>query len=175
MNEFKVEKPVTFVSHASTDKQIVEILTAQIEKVFANSVDVFASSVLGVIRPGSDWLKDVNDNLSQAKVVIVLITPVSINRPWIWFELGASWSKMGQGNGKIYPLYVPEIDPQDVPEPLSRLQGLSLGKAEHIQIFFQELWDLFGIENMAVDDYQSFLAQRRDLMSQKIKAYFETL
>lgn len=148
MSEFKVDKPIIFISHASTDKEIVGIIKSQIDKVFANSVEVFASSVLGVIKPGSDWLDEVNQNLSQAKVVIAVITPTSINRPWIWFELGASWSKMGQGQGKIYPLYVPEINPTELPEPLSRLQALSLGKADHVKLLFEDLCELFGIGNM---------------------------
>lgn len=144
----KIEKPVIFVSHAATDKPIAEILKAEIDRVFANGVYVFASSVPGVMKPGSDWLNNVKENLDKAKAVVVLITPVSINRPWIWFEVGASWSKMIEGEGRIYPLCAPEIEFSELPEPLSRLQALSLGKAEHIKLFFQTLCDQFGFGNM---------------------------
>lgn len=144
----KIEKPVIFVSHAATDKPIAEILKAEINRVFANGVYVFASSVPGVMKPGSDWLNSVKENLDKAKAVVVLITPVSINRPWIWFEVGASWFKMTEGKGKIYPLCAPEIEFSELPEPLSRLQALSLGKAEHIKLFFQTLCDQFGFGNM---------------------------
>jgi len=144
----KIEKPVIFVSHAATDKPIAEILKAEIDRVFANGVGVFASSVPGVVEPGSDWLNSVKENLDKAKAVVVLITPVSINRPWIWFEVGASWSKMTEGKGKIYPLCAPEIEFSELPEPLSRLQALSLGKAKHIKLFFQTLCDQFGFGNM---------------------------
>ncbi|RZB28910.1 MAG: hypothetical protein AEth_01514 [Candidatus Argoarchaeum ethanivorans] len=144
----KNEKPVIFVSHAATDKPIAEILKAEIDRVFANGVHVFASSVPGVMKPGSDWLNSVKENLDKAKAVVVLMTPVSINRPWIWFEVGASWSKMTEGKGRIYPLCAPEIEFSELPEPLSRLQALSLGKAEHIKLFFQTLCDQFGFGNM---------------------------
>lgn len=144
----KIEKPVIFVSHAATDKPIAEILKAEIDRVFANGVYVFASSVPGLMKPGSDWLNSVKENLDKAKAVVVLITPVSINRPWIWFEVGASWSKMIEGKGRIYPLCAPEIKFSELPEPLSRLQALSLGKAEHIKLFFQALCDQFGFGNM---------------------------
>ncbi|MEP7224559.1 MAG: hypothetical protein ABI783_06350 [Actinomycetota bacterium] len=51
--------------------------------------------------------------------------------------------------GRIYPLLcVPEIKLSDLPEPLSRLQALSLGKAEHIKQLFQALVDQFGFGNM---------------------------
>lgn len=144
----KIEKPVIFISHTATDQPIADILKAEIDRVFANGVDVFASSILGTIKPGADWLNEVKDNLEKAKVVVVLITPVSINRPWIWFEVGASWFRMLEGSGRIYPLCDPEIDFQDLPQPLNRLQALSLGKAEDVKLFFQTLSEEFGFGNM---------------------------
>jgi hypothetical protein len=148
MSDLRIEKPVIFISHATTDNPIVDILKTQIERVFANGVQVFASSVPGVIKPGKLWLDEIKSNLEKAKIVIVIITPVSINRPWIWFEVGASWSKMEVGNGRIYPLCVPEIDFKELPVPLSSLQALSLGKAKDVILFFRELCDEFGFGNM---------------------------
>jgi hypothetical protein len=143
-----MEKPVIFISHATTDRPIAEVLKAEIEKVFANGVQVFASSVPGVMKPGVDWLDEIRENLEKATAVIVLITPVSINRPWIWFEVGAYWSRLQKGSGRIYPLCAPEIDLSDLPEPLNRLQALSLGKADHVKLFFQELCNEFKFGNL---------------------------
>jgi len=143
-----MEKPIIFISHATTDRPIAEVLKTEIEKVFANGVQVFASSVPGVMKPGVDWLAEIRENLEKANAVIVLITPVSINRPWIWFEVGAYWSRSQKGAGRIYPLCAPEIDLSDLPEPLNRLQSLSLGKAEHVKLFFQELCDNFNFGNL---------------------------
>jgi hypothetical protein len=143
-----MHKPVVFISHATTDRPIAEILKTEIDRVFANGVQVFASSVPGVMKPGVDWLDEIRENLEKATAVIVLITPVSINRPWIWFEVGAYWSRLQKGAGRIYPLCAPEIDLSDLPEPLNRLQALSLGKADHVTIFFQELCDKFGFGNL---------------------------
>ena len=84
----KIEKPVIFISHAATDEPIANILKAELDRVFANGVYVFASSVPGVMKPGSDWLNSIKENLDKAKAVVVLVTPTSINRPWIWFEVG---------------------------------------------------------------------------------------
>jgi hypothetical protein len=144
----QIEKPIVFISHAATDQPIANILKAEIDRVFANGVYVFASSVPGVVKPGADWLNEIKENLEEAKAVVVLITPVSINRPWIWFEVGASWFRMLEGSGRIYPLCAPEVDFSDLPEPLNRLHALSLGKAEHVKLFFQTLCDQFGFGNM---------------------------
>jgi hypothetical protein len=50
--------------------------------------------------------------------------------------------------GRIYPLCVAEINLGELPEPLGRLQALSLGKAEHIKLFFSTLVEQFGFGSM---------------------------
>jgi hypothetical protein len=89
-----IKKPTVFLSHAATDQPIVQVLHAEIKRVFANGVDVFASSVPGELAAGDPWLDKVNEKLRLASAVIVLISPISLNRPWIWFEIGASWSRL---------------------------------------------------------------------------------
>lgn len=138
------EKPVIFISHASTDKPVAHVIKLEIEIVFGDNVEVFVSSLPGSIEPGSDWLKPIQKKLDEATIVIVLITPISIHRPWIWFEIGASWMKMIEKKRKIYPLCAPETELSSLPEPLSRLQALSLGKAEDIKLFFKSLYDTMG-------------------------------
>lgn len=141
-------KPIIFISHAVTDKPIAVILKSEIDQVFASGVRVFVSSIPGAITPGKEWLRSINNNLKNASAIIVLITPTSINRPWLWFEIGASWQKLKERKGKLYPICVPEIKLSELPEPLSRLQAVSLGKAQEIKVFFQTLCDQFGFGNM---------------------------
>jgi hypothetical protein len=142
------EKPVIFISHASTDKPVANLLKQEIEVVFGDAVEVFVSSLPGSIEPGSDWLKTIQKKLDVATIVVVLITPISIHRPWIWFEIGASWLKMIEKRRKIYPLCAPEIELGSLPEPLSRLQALSLGKTDDIKQFFKSLHYVFGFGDM---------------------------
>ena len=79
----QIEKPTIFISHAVTDEPIATILKAEIDRVFARGVTVFASSIPGTVKPGSDWLRGIRENLDAALAVAVLITPILINRPWI--------------------------------------------------------------------------------------------
>jgi hypothetical protein len=148
VSDAAITKPTVFLSHAVTDEPIVRVLHDEIVRIFANGVNVFASSVPGKVAPGADWLANINEQLQAAHAVIVLITPVSLNRPWIWFEVGASWSKMDGGRGRILPVCVPEVDKGTLPEPLSRLQAMSLGKAAETREVFQTLVDLFGFGNL---------------------------
>jgi hypothetical protein len=139
-----IEKPTVFISHAVTDQPIAKVVHDEIRRIFADGVEVFASSVPGVIKPGSEWLKEIRDSLNAATAVIVIVTPTSINRPWVWFEVGASWSKMEDGEGKILPVCVPEIDKGSLPEPLGRLQAMSLGSASETKEVFASLIEQFG-------------------------------
>lgn len=137
------KKPTVFLSHAVTDEPIAKVIHDEIRRIFANGVNVFASSVPGVVKPGKDWLKEIRVNLDAATAVIVIVSPVSLNRPWVWFEVGASWSRMEEGQGVILPLCVPEVDKGSLPEPLGRLQAMSLGKATETKAVFQALIDQF--------------------------------
>jgi hypothetical protein len=138
-----IDKPTVFLSHAVTDGPIAQVIHDEIRRIFSDGVQVFASSVPGVVKPGGDWLKEIRDNLNAATAVIVIVTPVSINRPWVWFEVGASWSRMEAGEGVIVPLCVPEVDKASLPEPLGRLQAMSLGRASETKAVFQALVEQF--------------------------------
>ena len=137
------KKPTVFLSHAVTDEPIARVIHDEIRRIFADGVKVFASSVPGVVKPGKDWLKEIRSNLDAATAVIVIVSPVSLNRPWVWFEVGASWSRREEGEGVIIPVCVPEVDKGSLPEPLGRLQAMSLGKAPETKAVFQALIDQF--------------------------------
>jgi hypothetical protein len=155
----RIDKPTIFVSHAATDEPIASLLQRAIEQVFANGVNVFASSVPGTIAPGSDWLRSVRESLDAAAAVVVIVTPISIQRPWVWFEVGASWARMEQDKGRIYPLCVPEIALGELPEPLGRLQALSLGSTADVRQFFDQLITQFGFGLAAAIDTLDIPAQ----------------
>jgi len=124
--------------------QTEPLLKAEIEKVFSNGVSVFCTSSPGAISVGTDWLTDIEGKLGSAQAVIAIVTPVSIERPWLWFEIGATWSSGRSGDCRIYPLCVSEIDLSALPAPLNRLQALSLGKAADLKMLFEALISQFG-------------------------------
>ena len=143
MADQQMQKPVVFISHASTDGEFANAVKYEIEKVFTNDVAVFSTSSPGAISVGSDWLAEIESRLECAQAVIAIVTPVSIERPWLWFEVGATWSRGRQQKLKIYPLCAPEMDLGHLPSPLDRLQALSMGKAADLKLLFQALIDQF--------------------------------
>ena len=140
----EIQKPKLFISHATSDGEFANAVKAEIEKVFANGVSVFCTSSPGSIAVGTDWLTDIEQKLNSAQAVIAIVTPVSIERPWLWFELGATWSNGRSGDCHIYPLCVAEMDLNTLPPPLNRLQALSLGRAADLKMLFEALIAQFG-------------------------------
>lgn len=149
MIDHQIRKPTLFISHAATDAEFAAALQQEIDRVFANGVGVFCTSSPGVLSPGSDWLAIIEEKLKAAQAIIVLVTPTSIERPWVWFEVGAIWHRSRDGECRIYPLCAPEIDLAQLPAPLDRLQALSMGKAIDLKHLFDGLARQFGFGDLA--------------------------
>ena len=144
MADHKIKRPSLFISHATSDGVFANAVQREIEKVLANGVDVFCTSSPGSIQAGTDWLSEIEHKLDTTQAVVAIVTPVSIERPWLWFEIGATWSKGRSGECRIYPFCAPEVDLSDLPPPLNRLQALSMGKGQDIRMLFEALIDQFG-------------------------------
>ncbi len=149
MADHEIRKPVLFISHATSDAEFANAVKQEIEKVFANGVSVFCTSSPGAISVGTDWLADIESKLAVAQAVIAIVTPVSIERPWLWFEVGATWANGRSGACKIYPLCAPEVSLSDLPSPLDRLQALSLGKSADLKLLFEALIKQFGFGQLS--------------------------
>jgi hypothetical protein len=72
--DHQIEKPNLFISHASSDGQFADVLKNEIEKVFADGVNVFCTSSAGAIGASSDWLQSIEHRLDIAQAVIAIVT-----------------------------------------------------------------------------------------------------
>ncbi len=145
----KLRKPTLFISHATYDAEFANAVKQEIETVFAKGIHVYSTSSPGSVAAGKDWLEDMETRLEAAQAVVVIITPVSIKRPWLWFELGATWLKSRRGKSAIYPLCAPGMNALDIPEPLNRLQLLAVDRRGDLRRFFKALITQFGFGNLS--------------------------
>ena len=143
-----INKPSVFISHAAEDAVLAEIVKNQIDNVFETKINVFVSSIPGTISPGSDWFNKIVRNLTENNAFVVLVTPYSENRPFVWFEIGFSWFRRLNKNCEIYAICAPPINPGNLSEPLCRLQAISLGEEKQIKAFFTELIKQFSLGNL---------------------------
>jgi hypothetical protein len=83
MTDHEIKKPTLFISHAASDAEFANAVKQEIEKVLANGVNVFCTSSPGAILVGKDWLSDIGEKLAVAQAIVAIVTPVSIERPWL--------------------------------------------------------------------------------------------
>lgn len=101
-----------FISYSHKDTKVA----SQIEKKFRyNKLDCFMASK--DISAGTLWKEEIRDALRSSRVVLILLTPNSINSKWVMCEAGAFWALAKP----LVPAYM-FIDLGDVPEIISAHQ-----------------------------------------------------
>lgn len=88
---------LVFISHDSRDAEIAEAFSRLIGSVSAGVLKSFRSSDKKGnqgIEYGIEWYPEIMKKLEAASDVVCLLTPYSINRPWILFEAGVAKGKL---------------------------------------------------------------------------------
>lgn len=119
-------KPLVFISHIHTEADVAIWLKDQLTQLLLGGVEFFVSSDKTSIVAGDRWLRNIEDGVKNATVVIVLCSARSIERPWINFEAGGAWFS----GKRVIPLCHGSFFPSSLPEPLKSLQGLSISSPE---------------------------------------------
>ena len=109
-----------FISHISEERDLALVLKSYLANDFLGFVEVFASSDTASIEAGANWLTELEGALHEAASLLVLCSRASLNRPWVNFEVGAAWIR----KLPIVPICHSGIGPQELPIPLSLLQGI---------------------------------------------------
>lgn len=84
-------KKVIFISHASSEASIALALKAALVKGFGSVIDVFVSSDDQSIQAGVPFAATIHTAIRNASYGLFLLSPESIQRPWILIEFGAFW------------------------------------------------------------------------------------
>jgi tetratricopeptide (TPR) repeat protein len=116
-----------FISHTHADRLIADTLTALLENLFENAVLVNYSSRMeldGGIQPGEDWFRWIVEQVKKADVALILLTPASIQKPWVVWEggavAGASFA-MQVENARVLPVTF-GVKAAEIPTPFARTQ-----------------------------------------------------
>jgi hypothetical protein len=89
--------PLIFISHDSRDAELAEAFSKLLSSISAGMLKSFRSSdKKGTegIEFGVDWYPEVMSKIDSASDVVCLLTPRSIERPWILYEAGVAKGKM---------------------------------------------------------------------------------
>jgi|ERR1035437_533425 hypothetical protein len=97
-----------------------------IHEVLQGAVESFMSSDESIIYAGEDWMARIFAELKDAKVLVSMLSPTSVTRPWINFEAGAAWMR----DCKVIPVCFAGLTAGQLPKPYSSLQAVDISTHE---------------------------------------------
>jgi hypothetical protein len=120
-----------FVSHAGADAGFVDKFVERILTLglHLTSTQIFYSSDRGRGVPtGQNLLTYVRDKVTDADLVIAVVSPMFQTRPVCVAELGAAWSRAG--DGKFFPVAIPGMKRTDMEGVMEGVLVLHLDNEE---------------------------------------------
>jgi hypothetical protein len=123
----KVGKPKVFISHRHKDEPIVRALVDCIEAYFQiDRQDIRCTSVWPYRLPvGENSADRLRDEITDAEVVLGILTTDTLASSYVAFELGSAWGQ------RVWtcPLLAGGADLSNIPDPIRGLSALLLSKA----------------------------------------------
>lgn len=110
-----------FISFIHEEEREAECVQSFIVAVLHLQDRPFMSSDRWKIYAGELWLGRIIDELSKA-VVILMLSPRSVNRPWVNFEAGMGWGL----KAAVIPVCHGDLKKEELPKPYSNLQAIEL-------------------------------------------------
>lgn len=111
-----------FISFVHEDEQVASAVQKLIKREIQLGDEVFLSSDKSQMFAGDIWLQKIKTALADSKVVILLLSKRSVNRPWVNFEAGAAWL----ANKTIISCCFGRIVKEDLPHPYSGIHAINL-------------------------------------------------
>jgi TIR domain len=105
--------PKIFISYSHSDKDWAEKFA---ETMIKSGMNVWFDQFN--VKAGEPLSDAIEKGLRESDVVVLLISPENINRPNLFFELGASLSM----NKTIVPVVPENLDSHSLPLPLQRIK-----------------------------------------------------
>jgi hypothetical protein len=123
---------VVFISHSSIDTWVAKQIAREIEE--CGAVPFLDEANIAV---GEDFEDRILVALIQAKELLVLLTPWSLSRLYVWAEIGARWGHRIPIIGILHGLTPSDLQSNlDVPLIIKRRDFINLND---IQTYFDQL------------------------------------
>jgi len=112
-----------FISFIHEEEPYASCLQSFIQAAFGFRVRAFLSTDKWAIYAGESWLDRIVQELQEAKVVVAMLSPESVKRPWVNFESGAAYIKQ---DCKLIPVCFNGLAKGALPQPYASLQAVDL-------------------------------------------------
>jgi hypothetical protein len=107
------------VSHATPDKWVARMICEKIDAIAGATTFRDDRDIEG----GDDIPESLREQIQLSAELVVLITPVSVGRPWVMLEIGAAW-ELGKW---IVPVCY-HVDADKIPAILSKRKAYPLNE-----------------------------------------------
>ncbi|WP_167753442.1 toll/interleukin-1 receptor domain-containing protein [Aliivibrio fischeri] len=150
-----------FLSHIHEEKDLALLIKQAIEEEFSGFIEVFVSSDGTSIPAGANFLKRIEDGLINCIGAIYLISPVSVKRNWINFELGAVWIRNAisiktEGHEvPALPFCHSSMTLNDLPQPICNLNSIIANQASQLEFAFRSLQTAVGGKGALRTDFDT--------------------
>lgn len=118
-----------FLSYATDDQEFAKELHVELQR---NGLRCFMAEK--DVRPSDQWEVAIRDALLASKRVLLLLTPRSLNRPWVLLETGAAWALKKD----LIPALV-HVSPTDLVDPIRRYQARVIETPTQIERLVSDL------------------------------------
>jgi hypothetical protein len=164
--------PVVFLSHAASDKALVDDVKNMIQtSVGIAPGEIFYSSGKGTgIPSGANFVDYIKEKMRAATFVVAVITPAYRESEFCLAELGAVWLAADKS---FFPLCVPSIDRSALRATLTGIQVERIDDSSALSAMLQRLCAHFDREHNAaacteaIGVFQATLPGRLDRLTQR--------
>jgi len=132
-----------FLSHSHGDDKLAAALKLLLDSCLPGHIDVKVSSAPeaeGGVPLGGDWLNWVRVRVRTSKFTVVVLTPKSVDRPWLMWEAGAvsGAALAAEKPPMVIPLLY-RLTIEQIPSPLQSHLGTSGESRESIRRLLDQL------------------------------------
>jgi len=148
-----------FISHIHEEAPLGTIISAWVTDIFdSNLYQPFLSSDHRDLSAGEKSLDVVRQGLSGTAVMVSLVSPASLARPWINIELGAAWS----AGVSIIPLCHSGQTIAALPRPFGDFQAVDIDDPQAGEKLLGGIAKALGVRISNKLHFMDFQAQMRE-------------
>lgn len=135
------KKPLAFISYIHEDKDFAFSLRDWISENLLSGLDLFLAGDEVCIPLGTEWPRRISYALHNCAIALLVLSPKSSNRKWIYFEAGAVFSR----NVPVIPICCKGMTKDQLTPPLSLLQAIELPDNKGERFLLDQLAKMCGL------------------------------
>ncbi len=158
-----------FISLNHRDSGLAEALEKALNSIFGEALKVQFSTKSGAIPSGSNWYQWIVQQVIECDVAFVMITPNSVQAPWLMWEsgavFGAAIASSEEADDKVWPI-VYQLKTDEIPSPIrdsntqrrygdriDEIKALILDLHDRYRADWQDSWRKLPELDKIVDNY----------------------